>query len=96
MIRRGVRATVFWRDGHRCCKCGSRDHLTIDHVIPKCMGGANNIKNYQTLCAPCNQKKSNRIEQYSPWKRTTSYINHYFRYPVFKKLKPRQRELTGL
>ena len=31
--------------------------LTIDHIVPKSLGGTNNIENYQTLCYDCNQEK---------------------------------------
>ena len=36
--------------------------LTLDHIIPRCLDGANEIDNYQILCEECNQAKS-RIEQ---------------------------------
>lgn len=35
--------------------------MTKDHIIPKCSGGINDISNYQTMCANCNNKKRNRL-----------------------------------
>ena len=32
---------------------------TIDHVIPRSMGGTNHIRNKVILCATCNNKKGN-------------------------------------
>lgn len=36
--------------------------LTIDHIVPKSKGGANNIINYQTMCKYCNELKSDSQE----------------------------------
>lgn len=36
--------------------------LTIDHIIPKCKGGANTEENYQTLCRDCNTRKGGKYE----------------------------------
>lgn len=51
---------VFANDGYRCVKCGSRDNLTIDHIVPVVRGGTNDPNNLQTLCRSCNSRKGAR------------------------------------
>ena len=46
----------------RCVNCGSEKFLTIDHKLekskhPKAKGF---LSNYQILCEPCNNAKSNK------------------------------------
>jgi 5-methylcytosine-specific restriction endonuclease McrA len=45
------------RDGERCRHCGGTHELTVDHVIPKALGGTNSRTNLQLLCRECNQAK---------------------------------------
>jgi 5-methylcytosine-specific restriction endonuclease McrA len=40
---------------------GDKILMTKDHIHPKSKGGRNHISNYQTMCYPCNQDKSNKI-----------------------------------
>jgi len=51
---------VIVRDKHRCVYCGSKEVLTIDHVIPVSRGGKSNFENCVTACKPCNNKKDRR------------------------------------
>lgn len=48
---------VLKRDG-RCVRCGTTQRLTVDHRLPACRGGTNSIRNLQTLCFRCNQRKA--------------------------------------
>jgi hypothetical protein len=41
----------------RCLCCGSAENLTVDHVIPRSCGGADDESNYQPLCRSCNSIK---------------------------------------
>ncbi|MDX1906784.1 MAG: HNH endonuclease [Bacteroidia bacterium] len=53
------RHNVFKRDRNRCVYCGSREALTIDHVIPRSMGGTDSWENLVTACQRCNARKGN-------------------------------------
>jgi len=56
---------VWKRDNYTCWYCG-RTHkqmidadlcITIDHITPRCKGGANTFDNTVTYCSDCNGKK---------------------------------------
>ena len=59
-----VREAIYKRDGYKCLACGTDKYLTLDHIVPRSMGGPNNYDNYQTLCKDCNRKKGKRIRDY--------------------------------
>ncbi len=57
---RGVvmtRQNIFKRDRNRCQYCGTHEHLTLDHVVPKSRGGKTTWDNLATACKRCNSKK---------------------------------------
>ena len=35
--------------------------MTVDHIIPKSMGGSHNLSNLQPMCVRCNGKKGSKI-----------------------------------
>jgi 5-methylcytosine-specific restriction endonuclease McrA len=55
------RRGVLQRDAHRCQYCGSRKHLTLDHVLPRSKGGQHTWDNVVTACSTCNGKKGDRF-----------------------------------
>lgn len=73
-----IRAFCYLRDNHKCLKCGTRENLTVDHIIPKSRGGNNSFVNLQTLCLKCNAEKKDNIIQYSNSKATKKMIRNYF------------------
>ena len=56
-----VKLLVWARDGGACVRCGSREELHFDHIIPVVKGGGNSAPNIQILCRSCNLRKSDRI-----------------------------------
>ncbi len=40
---------------------GNEVLITKDHIVPKSLGGKNQMNNYQTMCAECNTEKGNNI-----------------------------------
>ncbi len=60
-IPQDIMDKVWNRDGGCCVKCGSKENLEFDHIIPFSKGGANTYRNLQILCKKCNIEKSNKI-----------------------------------
>ncbi len=56
------RKEVFRRDNYTCQYCGrnSGERMTIDHVIPKSLGGRTVWENVVSACRTCNLKKGNK------------------------------------
>jgi len=61
--------TIFVRDGGRCVYCGVETHrlskglsrspalATLDHVVPRSMGGPLNPANLVLACQACNNQR---------------------------------------
>jgi len=60
-IPEDVKFRVWARDGGACVRCGSKENLQFDHIIPVDKGGSNNEENIQILCKKCNLLKSDKI-----------------------------------
>ena len=43
-----------------CCYCGSRENLTLDHLIPRIKGGPDEADNLVWACRTCNSSKQGR------------------------------------
>ncbi|MFT3890452.1 MAG: HNH endonuclease signature motif containing protein [Anaerolineales bacterium] len=61
-IPEDVRIAVWRRDQGKCAKCGSRENLEYDHIVPVSKGGGNTARNIELLCQTCNRAKGDRIE----------------------------------
>ena len=58
-----IKLEVWKRDKGRCVKCGSKDNLHFDHIIPYSKGGSSLIaENIQLLCARHNLEKRDKIQ----------------------------------
>ena len=57
-----VKAKVWKRDKGQCVKCGSKELLHFDHILPYSKGGTSrDVRNIQLLCAKHNLQKSDKI-----------------------------------
>jgi 5-methylcytosine-specific restriction endonuclease McrA len=57
------RRNLFRRDRNTCQYCGRRfstEDLSIDHVLPRSLGGHSSWKNCVVACLACNFRKGNR------------------------------------
>jgi len=58
------RKNILRRDGFQCQYCGTRQPpLTVDHIIPRSRGGADQWENLTTACVKCNNRKGNRTPE---------------------------------
>jgi hypothetical protein len=60
-IPEDVKLLVWARDGGACLRCGAKQELHFDHIIPVAKGGGNSQENIQILCKRCNLQKSDKI-----------------------------------
>lgn len=86
------RTNLYLRDLYTCQYCDEvfdAKELTLDHMIPRAMGGKTNWENAVTACKPCNHKKGAKLwkplrEPYKPdyynlvskWKTRPIRIEH--------------------
>lgn len=55
---------ILRRDDFTCQYCGRQSHvLTIDHVIPRRLGGQHTWNNVVAACPPCNRRKGGRTPE---------------------------------
>lgn len=62
--RRCKRGYLYQLQGGRCYYCGEMleyEHCTIDHVIPRSLGGTRELGNIVVACVSCNQAKGDRL-----------------------------------
>lgn len=63
VIPAAVKIEVWKRDRGSCVRCGSKENLHFDHIIPYSLGGSSkDAKNIQILCSRHNLEKRDRIE----------------------------------
>jgi len=63
VIPSAVKLEVWKRDKGSCVKCGSKENLHFDHIIPYSQGGSSkDAKNIQILCSSHNLQKRDKIE----------------------------------
>ena len=94
--RRRKLKTIYVSNSGECFYCGRKfttpndPELTIDHVIPKSLGGSNDDGNLVPCCIKCNQEKNSYLP--SEWiKRIEFKIKD-----VQKKIKIRKKMIKTL
>lgn len=61
---RRLHAQILARDSHRCQMHGPKCTViatTVDHIIPKRLGGTDHPSNLRAACLPCNSAGGARI-----------------------------------
>jgi hypothetical protein len=53
-----TRRALLEAAGHRCQRCGTRDRLAVDHIVPIMLGGTKAPENGLVLCADCHLAKT--------------------------------------
>jgi 5-methylcytosine-specific restriction endonuclease McrA len=59
-----TRKNLYLRDSNTCHYCNKKfnsGELTIDHVIPRALGGRANWLNTVSACGPCNSRKGDTL-----------------------------------
>ena len=57
-----LKKEILRRDDYRCQYCGERvPKLTVDHVIPRRLGGEHRWDNVVSACPRCNHKKGGKM-----------------------------------
>jgi hypothetical protein len=54
------RMRIYRRDNFTCQHCGSKEDISIDHILAVSNGGTHDDDNLQVLCRPCNSRKGAR------------------------------------
>lgn len=75
------RDEVLARDDCRCLCCGEsrRNHLQVDHILPRSRGGPNSLDNLQTLCRICNVLKGDQVIDFRVYQTPLSVSPKTFR-----------------
>lgn len=58
-------ARVKRRDRYTCQRCGSMLRLEVDHIIPRRVGGTDDLDNLRTLCHDCHLNRYEEAPQKS-------------------------------
>lgn len=79
-----TRRNLFIRDKFTCQYCFDefpQAELTVDHVLPRYLGGVTSWENCTTACKSCNWKKANKLErpQNKPIKPTYHKLQHKYK-----------------
>lgn len=60
-------AAVLRRDNHECCYCTARKGTTVDHIVPRALGGKHEWTNVVAACRHCNGLKADKTLAQLGW-----------------------------
>lgn len=63
---RKISPLVLARDGYVCAKCGGVAD-TIDHILPRSLGGGDTPDNLRAMCRRCNSSRGNGTRRSLPY-----------------------------
>jgi hypothetical protein len=58
--RRKWRQSIKEKWNHQCAYCGSKESLTLDHIVPRTKGGSDRVTNVLCCCKKCNHSKGHQ------------------------------------
>lgn len=64
--KRALKDRVYRKYKGKCAYCGDplkKEEATLDHILPKALGGTNHFHNVALSCAACNNKKGCKTPQ---------------------------------
>lgn len=61
-----ISKAVIERDGGICHYCGD-EATTADHVIPRSLGGSDDMDNLVAACRSCNSRKGTKVRVRQTW-----------------------------
>ena len=76
------RRNIFKRDRFTCQYCGAQpgsEELTLDHVVPRALGGESCWENCVLACLACNKRKADRTPQQARMRLRTEPIRPTWR-----------------
>ena len=66
LIKDFIKVLVYSRQNEKCnlCKKNLGVGRVVDHILPRSLGGLDNINNYQAICDTCNKWKTYSFDHY--------------------------------
>jgi len=93
-----TRKNVLHRDNYECQYCGTKQALTIDHVMPRSRGGRDEWTNVVAACQKCNIKKGSKTpeEANMPLQRSPLKPYHFLDFELSKHSRYSRRSLRQM
>ena len=71
--RRKWKTSIKEEWNYQCCYCGSKQNLSLDHIVPKIKGGTDDTSNLVCACVSCNRDKAHSIME--DWYRNQDFFS---------------------